>query len=86
MAAISGVESHTSGGRDVEKDVVPAQTTTDLPEDSKQDLDDDSTHVQEGVKRVEAITAVWSQKSLWSTFALYASPRYNNTCEKELTI
>ncbi|KAI1454216.1 siderophore iron transporter mirB [Annulohypoxylon moriforme] len=70
MAAISEVESHTSAARDVEKDVAPAQSVADLPGDSKTGSDDDSTHVQEGVKRVEAITAVWSQKSLWSTFAL----------------
>ncbi|KAI2470798.1 siderophore iron transporter mirB [Annulohypoxylon bovei var. microspora] len=70
MAVISGVGAQAPRSHDVEKDLVSAQPATELPEDSKSELDDDSTHVQEGVKRVEAITAVWSKKSLWLTFAL----------------
>ena len=30
----------------------------------------DADSMQAGVKRVEAITTVWSSASLWSTFAL----------------
>ncbi|KAI1407683.1 siderophore iron transporter mirB [Hypoxylon sp. FL1857] len=70
MTAISPVEAPASGGHDIEKDVVSSQPTTELPEDSKVESDNDSGHVQEGVKLVEAITSVWSPKSLWSTFAL----------------
>ncbi|KAI1390462.1 MFS general substrate transporter [Hypoxylon trugodes] len=70
MATISPVGAHASSGRDVEKDILQNQPATEVPDDSKTDTDDDSSHVQEGVKRIEAITTVWSKKSLWSTFAL----------------
>ncbi|OTA52466.1 siderophore iron transporter mirB [Hypoxylon sp. EC38] len=70
MAAISPIEAGVPSSRNIEKDIVSAQPTTELPDDSKTESDSDSGHVQEGVKLVEAITTVWSQKSLWSTFAL----------------
>lgn len=70
MSTISPAEAHASTGRDIEKDLFPVQPATEVPEGSKTESDDDSTHVQDGVKRVEAITTVWSNKSLWSTFAL----------------
>ncbi|KAF3065318.1 Siderophore iron transporter mirB [Daldinia childiae] len=70
MSTISPTEAHASTGRDIEKDLFPVQPATEVPEGSKTESDDDSTHVQDGVKRVEAITTVWSNKSLWSTFAL----------------
>ncbi|KAK6839516.1 MFS general substrate transporter [Apiospora arundinis] len=37
--------------------------------DGTSESDGNSTHAQ-GVKRVEAITSVWSKKALWSTFVL----------------
>ena len=42
-----------------------------IPEDSAgSDTDDGSVHYQAGVRRVRAITSVWSSKSLWLMFAL----------------
>ncbi|KAI0095891.1 MFS general substrate transporter [Daldinia grandis] len=70
MSTISPAEARASTGRDIEKDSYPVQPATEVPEGSKTESDDDSAHVQEGVKRVEAITTVWSDKSLWTTFAL----------------
>lgn len=70
MADISLDKAHASSGRDVEKDIVPTQPAIEVPEDSKTESDNDSADMQEGVKRVEAITTVWSRKTLWSTFAL----------------
>lgn len=71
MASITPTELHASSGRDIEKDHYPIQPAAEVPGDTKTESDNDSTHVQEGVKTVEAITTVWSKKSLWSTFALY---------------
>ncbi|KAI1246147.1 hypothetical protein MGN70_013044 [Eutypa lata] len=68
MAAISPTEVRASGDRDVEKDIAKSEPVTEVLPDSKTESDSDS--MQEGVKRVEAITTVWSKKSLWSTFAL----------------
>ncbi|KAG4224102.1 hypothetical protein PC116_g27439 [Phytophthora cactorum] len=70
MTTISPAEAPVSTSRDVEKDLFPVQPPTEVREGSKTESDDDSAHMQEGVKRVEAITTVWSNKSLWSTFAL----------------
>ncbi|KAI2622800.1 MFS general substrate transporter [Hypomontagnella submonticulosa] len=70
MASITPTELHASSGRDIEKDHYPIQPAAEVPGDTKTESDNDSTHVQEGVKTVEAITTVWSKKSLWSTFAL----------------
>ncbi|KAL7625268.1 hypothetical protein AAE478_004484 [Parahypoxylon ruwenzoriense] len=70
MATISSAEAHASSGRDVEKDIAPAGPVVEMPEDTKTDSDDNSAHMQQGVKEVEAITTVWSKKSLWTTFAL----------------
>lgn len=72
MAAISPTEVRASGDRDVEKDIAKSEPVTEVLPDSKTESDSDS--MQEGVKRVEAITTVWSKKSLWSTFALYVIP------------
>lgn len=42
-----------------------------FPDDpSKEGFETNSTHKQEGVKRVEAMTSVWSKKSLWMLFGL----------------
>ena len=39
--------------------------------DQKNDSDADSANFQGGVKRVRAITSVWSKQTLWTMFALY---------------
>ncbi|KAI1653979.1 MFS general substrate transporter [Daldinia decipiens] len=70
MSTVSPAEAHVSTGHDIEKVPFPVQPATEVPEGSKTESDNDSAHVQDGVKRVEAITTVWSGKSLWSTFAL----------------
>ena len=42
-----------------------------IPGDSTgSDTDEASIHYQAGVRRVRAITSVWSSKSLWLMFAL----------------
>ncbi len=38
--------------------------------DSKNGTDSDSDDMQEGVRRVRAITTIWTKKTLWSMFAL----------------
>ncbi|XXH02220.1 hypothetical protein Hte_008588 [Hypoxylon texense] len=70
MATVSPAEVHTSSARDIEKDTISAQPATEVAEDGKTESDSGSAHVLEGVKRVEAITSVWSTKTLWSTFVL----------------
>ncbi|KAI8957041.1 MFS general substrate transporter [Daldinia sp. FL1419] len=70
MATISTVQTPAPTGRDVEKDPIPVRPATEVPEGSKIESDDDSAHIQDGVKRVEAVTSVWSSKLLWTTFAL----------------
>ncbi|KAK8103183.1 major facilitator superfamily transporter [Apiospora sp. TS-2023a] len=70
MASPPGVLS--SEPYDVEKRAAEDKTPVHVVNegaDAKSESDDSSTHAQ-GVKRVEAITAVWSKKALWSTFAL----------------
>ncbi|KAI0828761.1 hypothetical protein F5Y06DRAFT_308348 [Hypoxylon sp. FL0890] len=58
MMGISPIEARASSGRDTEKDLVSAQPATEVPEEPKVESDNDSGHVQEGVKLVEAITTV----------------------------
>lgn len=70
MASPPGVFS--SEPYDLEKraadDKTPAHVVNEGT-DAKSESDNSSTHAQ-GVKRVEAITSVWSKKALWSTFVL----------------
>ena len=35
------------------------------------DSDDSSQFKQDGVKQVEAVTQVWSKKTMWTVFGLY---------------
>lgn len=35
------------------------------PEPQVSETDDTSTHKQDGVREIEAITSVWSKKTLW---------------------
>lgn len=37
------------------------------------DSDDSSQFKQDGVKQVEAVTQVWSKKTMWTVFGLYVS-------------
>ncbi|RYP74859.1 hypothetical protein DL771_002780 [Monosporascus sp. 5C6A] len=67
MAIISPAEAQASPTVDIEKHVSPTEAAEEMPQDGS---DTDSTDMQAGVKRIEAITTVWSRKSLWATFAL----------------
>ena len=66
-------EKHAHQNHDIEKqshDTV-ARDVNGFPDDSsKEGFETGSTHKQEGVKKVEALTTVWSNKSLWIMFAL----------------
>ncbi|EFQ36422.1 major facilitator superfamily transporter [Colletotrichum graminicola M1.001] len=62
-------QSHVVGEHDMEKNT--GQNVVDISADPlKPGSDDSSEHKQEGVKKVEAITSVWSMKMLWVVFAL----------------
>ena len=67
MAITQPQEAYVSADHDAEKNAVPIPGAHELHNDGS---DTDSTDMQAGVKRVEAITTVWSSASLWSTFAL----------------
>lgn len=54
---------------DTEK-VQPAQGVTELGDDPKAESDNESARKQEGVKKVEAVTTVWTKKTLITMFAL----------------
>ncbi|KAK1704834.1 major facilitator superfamily transporter [Colletotrichum lupini] len=62
-------ENHVAGENDIEKST--AQNSVDIhAEPMKLDYEEDPEHKQDGVKKVEAITSVWSWKMLWVVFAL----------------
>ena len=67
MAITQPQEAYVSADHDAEKHAAPLHDAHELHHDGS---DTDSTDIQAGVKRVEAITTVWSSASLWSTFAL----------------
>jgi hypothetical protein len=56
---------------DVEKRKDVTQDVTEFNDDLKSDSDFD--HKQDGVKKVEAVTSVWTKKTLWIMFALYVN-------------
>ncbi|KAK2031990.1 major facilitator superfamily transporter [Colletotrichum zoysiae] len=59
----------TTEAHDIEKN--NGQNVVDIRADpSKPESDDASEFKQEGVKKVEAVTSVWSMKMLWVVFAL----------------
>jgi hypothetical protein len=58
-------------GADVEKNAVQESTVADASSDH--DSIADSKDFQVGVRRVRAITTVWSKKTLISMFAMYVS-------------
>lgn len=56
---------------DMEKNAAMDASAEPITEDSaRSDTDDSSIRYQAGVRRVRAITSVWSSKSLWLMFAL----------------
>jgi hypothetical protein len=55
---------------DAEKQKATALTSDDTPHDLKEESDSNSSNVQEGIKRVDAIASVWSPKMLWITLCL----------------
>ena len=55
---------------DLEKHITGEQHATELHEDLKENVDSSSEFKQDGVKKVEAITQVWSRKMLVATFIL----------------
>lgn len=59
---------------DFEKQIQPENhTINDFPDkEEEHDSDDGSEIKQDGVKRVEAITKVWSPGMMWAVFILYA--------------
>ncbi|KAK1990954.1 major facilitator superfamily transporter [Colletotrichum falcatum] len=60
---------HAAGEHDIEKN--KGQNVVDVSADPlKPESDDGSAYKQEGVKKVEAITSVWSVKMLWTVFVL----------------
>ncbi|KAK0380167.1 major facilitator superfamily transporter [Colletotrichum limetticola] len=62
-------ENHVTGENDIEKST--AQNSVDIhAEPMKLDYEEGPEHKQDGVKKVEAITSVWSWKMLWVVFAL----------------
>lgn len=66
MAITTPQEAHASADHDAEKNAIPLHNAEELPHAGS----DSDSEMQAGVKRVEAITSVWSNKALWSTFAL----------------
>jgi hypothetical protein len=58
---------------DFEKQIQPENhVINDFPDKEKEhDSDDGSEIKQDGVKRVEAITKVWSPGMMWAVFILY---------------
>lgn len=62
-------QNHVAGENDIEKST--AQNSVDgHAEPMKLDYEEGPEHKQDGVKKVEAITSVWSWKMLWVVFAL----------------
>lgn len=64
-------QGHAASESDIEK--TTGQNVVDIHADPLKSEADDagSEHKQEGVKKVEAITTVWSTKMLWVVFVLY---------------
>lgn len=68
MAPIDPVENKAVESTiDIEKYPVDGDIVSEVLDDEKSD---GSLHKQDGVKRVEAITSVWSKKTLVLTFVL----------------
>lgn len=71
MASISPAEDKAVGSTiDIEKSPVDGDNVNEVLDDEKYDGEDNSVHKQDGVKRVEAITSIWSKKTLVLMFVL----------------
>lgn len=66
MAVINTVPSQPE--IDIEKNKDASQDVAEVNDDLKSDSD--SSFKQDGVKKVEAVTTVWTKKTLWIMFAL----------------
>ncbi len=71
MTSISPVQSEAIGSTiDIEKKPVDKDNVNEVLDDEKYDIEDGSVHKQDGVRRVEAITSVWSKQTLVLMFIL----------------
>merc|ERR1712093_595825 len=71
MASITPAENRTLDPTiDIEKSPAVDDNVNEVMYDEKLDSEDGSTHKQDGVKRVEAITTVWTKKTLVLMFIL----------------
>lgn len=71
--SVSEVNQHPAVGTDVEKSVAQVDTEAALDHndsDEKGAGDNESTFKQEGVRQVEAITQVWSRRTIVVMFIL----------------
>lgn len=69
--SVSEVNQHPAVGTDVEKSVAQVDTEAALDRsDEKGTGADESTFKQEGVQQVEAITQVWSRRTIIVMFIL----------------
>ena len=70
MAPQPTAEVHPSVAHEIEKRFSHDQEMQDLHDDEKPEISDEESNKQDGVKRVEAITAVWSKQMLIVMFVL----------------
>ncbi|KPM39223.1 Siderophore iron transporter mirB [Neonectria ditissima] len=70
MAPQPTAEVHPSVAHDIEKRLSHDHEIQDLHDDEKPEISDQEANKQDGVKRVEAITAVWSKQMLIVMFVL----------------
>ncbi|PVH77133.1 putative transporter [Cadophora sp. DSE1049] len=71
MASITPAENRAVDSTvDIEKNPANDENVNEVMYDEKLDSEDGSTHKQDGVKRVEAITTVWTKKTLVLMFIL----------------
>lgn len=68
-----GKSADDTPGHDIEKQVPAGATQTTAVDDDvnqKPERDDSSDFKQDGVARVQAVTSVWTSKTMWSMFAM----------------
>lgn len=70
MAAISGTETVDRTPEIVEGEKEAGTNVDEVNTDLKYDSDGSSARKQEGVKKVEAVTSVWTKKTLVIMFVL----------------
>lgn len=69
-ANIETNEKHQGDGIDTEKNVPHNDAVFEVNNDQKQDSDGESEDFQEGVRRVRAITSVWTKQTMITMFVL----------------